>query len=203
MGTHCTNICVSTLFPTVFTKILFQFQHSVYSEDCLSRRCHTFSHTRSKMRLLSYLVPLLLMTACSAFSLSSLLNSKDKAGEAVVAVDSIEDNDKAIELNKEEVDAEEDWMEDEEDEYDEEDDVDKEEDDELVTSNLKDDDYDEEYEEDEDEEDQLESSNLDDEDEDYEEDEEDEEDTLETNNLEDDDYDEDYEEDEDDRQSAL
>merc|ERR1712212_390742 len=150
----------------------------VYSEDCLSRRCHTLSHTRSKMRLLSYLVPLLLMTACSAFSLSSLLNSKDKAGGAVVAVDSIEDNDKAIELNKEEVDAEEDW----------EDDDDKEEDDELETSNLKDGDYDEEYEEDEDEEDELETSSLenDDYDEDYE-DEEDE-DTLETNNLEDDDY---------------
>merc|ERR1712142_223479 len=142
-------------------------QHSVYSEDCLSRRCLTFSHTRSKMRLLSYLVPLLLMTACSAFSLSSLLNSKDKAGDAVVAVDSIEDNDKAIELNKEEVDAEEDWVEDEEDEYEEEDNDDKEEDDELETSNLNDDDYVEDY---EDEEDQLESSNLDDEDEDYQDD---------------------------------
>merc|ERR1712212_549791 len=124
-------------------------------------RCHTFSHTRSKMRLLSYLVPLLLMTACSAFSLSSLLTSKDKAGDAVVAVDSIEDNDKAIELNKEEVDAEEDWVEDEEDEYDEEDDDDKEEDDELETSNLKDGDYDEEYEEDDDE-DTLETNNLED-----------------------------------------
>merc|ERR1711872_750151 len=192
MGTHCTNICVSTLFPTVFTKILFQFQHSVYSEDCLSRRCRTFSHTRSKMRLLSYLVPLLLMTACSAFSLSSLLNSEDKAGDAVVAVDSIEDNDKAIELNKKEVDVEEDWVEDEEDEYEEEDNDDKEEDDELETSNLKDDDYDEEYEEDEDEEDEFETSNLEDDD-DYDEDYEDEEDQLESSNL--DDEDEDYEED--------
>merc|ERR1712142_1097231 len=101
-----------------------------------------------KMQMLKFLLPLLLVASCSAFSLGSLFSSAE-AKEELPAVDSEEEF--ADEIDEDIEEEEDDEEDDEEDEEDEEEELEEEE--ELDTAALEaEDEQEEEFDEEEDEE---------------------------------------------------